>query len=181
MHNVRVWKVQSQSIVPLLLWVIHPCWSLGSVPTYALLYLADLSVTWCFQLHSLYWGIPSSAQQGRNVWYPVKDSGFIEVPSWMFDQVAYGFVGLWTCWRQSSGICCSFSSCSRDGKRLVRALPWLLFPGKHLLCLSCWETTWHSIMGGNPLENNFLLGNREHVRSAWACCHFMRQKTYSLL
>lgn len=48
MHNVRVWKLQSQSIVPLLLWVIHPCWSLGSVPTYALLYSADLSVTLMF-------------------------------------------------------------------------------------------------------------------------------------
>lgn len=34
----------------------------------------------------------------------------------MFDQVAYGFVGLWTCWRQSSGICWLFSFCSREGK-----------------------------------------------------------------
>lgn len=63
---------------------------------------------------------------------------------------------------------------SRKGKTPV--LPWLLFPGKHLPCLACWEMTWHSVMGRNTLENYFLLGNGLRVNSVWACFHFVRQK-----
>lgn len=161
MHNVRVWKLQSQSIVPLLLWVIHPRWSLGSVPTYALWYLADLSVTLMVPVALFVLRHSEFSAAGQKCLISMKrqwnSSRFL--PEYLIRCLwLHGPVDLLEA--QSSGICCSFSSCSREGKRLIRALPWLLFPGKHLLCLSCWESTWRSIMAGNPLENHFLLENR---------------------
>lgn len=102
-----------------------------------------------FRVHSVAW------QKCLVSWV---NSRIPHCASWSFDQVLPGC--LWLCGptvatAQASAV--PFLPVGREGKTL--GLPWLLFPGKHLSCLICWEMTWRSITGRNPLENYFLVEN----------------------